>query len=113
VDQNPVRAHLVAKPEFFAWSSYRARAGFDTGEWLDLDPVLADLAPTSARRFDVYREIAGTPCSDDELRAIRGALRRNQLTGTAEFGEAILRDHGVEVSARSRGRPAKSGTVDG
>jgi putative transposase len=107
VDQNPVRAHLVARPEDFAWSSYRARAGFAACEWLDLDPVIADLAATPERRFELYREIAGIPCEHHELQAIRGALQRNQLTGTNEFGEVIRRDHGVEVSARSPGRPGK------
>lgn len=107
VDQNPVRARVVSKPEDFAWSSYRARAGFDFCDWLDVDPVLADLATTPERRFQLYRDLAGAPCSADELEMIRGALQRNQLTGSDEFGDAIRRDHGIAVSTRSRGRPAK------
>jgi len=30
IDQNPVRAGLVARPEDFLWSSFRARAGNET-----------------------------------------------------------------------------------
>lgn len=111
VDQNPVRAGIVAHPEDFGWSSYRARAGFETCEWLDEDPALVDLAATRERRFALYRTLAQLPASEDELSMIRGALQRNQLTGTEEFRDEILRTRGVDVPGRTRGRP-KAGEGD-
>jgi putative transposase len=36
VDLNPVRARMVARPEDYAWSSYRARVGIVECDWLDL-----------------------------------------------------------------------------
>jgi hypothetical protein len=95
----------VAQPEDFGWSSYRARAGFETCEWLDEDPALVDLAATRERRFALYRTLAQLPASEDELSMIRGALQRNQLTGPEEFRDEILRTRGVDVPGRTRGRP--------
>lgn len=107
VDQNPVRARIVARLEDFAWSSYRARAGFDEGSWLDEDPALKDLASTPERRYEVYRRLAAVPASNLELKTIRDALQRNQLTGTADFVEKIAAGSGVTVSTRAPGRPKK------
>ncbi len=39
---NPVRANIVARPEEYRWSSYRATAGLEAApEWLDLAAVYA------------------------------------------------------------------------
>jgi putative transposase len=108
VDQNPLRARLVRKPDDFEWSSYRARAGLVECDWLDADPALADLAPTPERRFEFYRSFVGSPATEQELRLIRGALQRNQLTGSQCFSEAISNEFGIEVSAKLQGRPRKN-----
>ena len=50
VDLNPVRAGLVSKPEDYAWSSYRAKAGLETCAWLDPDPCFQALATTAEQR---------------------------------------------------------------
>jgi REP element-mobilizing transposase RayT len=54
---NPVRARMVARPEEYRWSSYRATAGLETApDWLDTFIALAPFAPdpTLARVF--YRD---------------------------------------------------------
>jgi putative transposase len=54
---NPVTAGLVARPEFFRWSSdshYRTGAG---PGWLDMDGVLALLAPERLRAMSAYRRL--------------------------------------------------------
>jgi REP element-mobilizing transposase RayT len=39
---NPVRANMVARPEDYQWSSYRATAGLDTApDWLDVNHALS------------------------------------------------------------------------
>lgn len=107
IDQNPVRARIVQRIGDFAWSSYRARAGLIDCEWLDPDPAILDLASTVERRFEIYRDLAAVDCPKDELDLIRGALRRNQLTGQADFSANVREVFGVEVSALGPGRPVK------
>jgi putative transposase len=108
VDQNPLRARLVSKPDDFEWSSSRARVGLVECHWLDVDPALADLASTNEQRFEVYRRLVGTPVTEQELELIRRALQRNQLTGSECFTESISNEFGIEVSTKRQGRPRKS-----
>ena len=54
---NPLRANMVARPEDYRWSSYRATAGLEEApDWLDTPAALAPFAPDDhvARMF--YRE---------------------------------------------------------
>jgi putative transposase len=107
VDLNPVRARMVERAEQFEWSSYRARAGLVACNWLDPDPAIAALAPSYERSSAIYRELSRNGHDDRELEFIRGALRRNQLTGSEQFAATIRDQTGVLVSNRSRGRPKK------
>jgi putative transposase len=107
VDQNPVRARMVESPGDYAWSSYRARAGHIESPLLDLDPALDALSPRSDRRFEMYRALTAIPVPDADLRLIRGASQRNQLTGGADFLDVVRTDHGLDIPARERGRPRK------
>jgi putative transposase len=107
VDMNPVRAGIVQAPEAFAWSSFRARAGFISCDWLDSDPAIELLANTSARQREIYRALVAQAIGEDDIALIRGALQRNQLTGSAEFVDRIRAATGLLVPGRSRGRPRK------
>ncbi|MEJ0086984.1 MAG: transposase [Pseudomonadota bacterium] len=107
VDQNPVRAKLVSRPQEYRWSSYRARAGLTSCAFLDIDPVLFALAATPERRHELYKKLAAAPVDDSELQMIRGSVQRNQLTGEEDFVEAVDRKFGMRVSNRMRGRPRK------
>jgi len=53
---NPVRAHMVERPEQYRWSSYRALAGLEpTPEWLDTEWLFElDDDPDKARA--IYRD---------------------------------------------------------
>jgi REP element-mobilizing transposase RayT len=45
VDLNPVRAHMVKRPEVYPWSSYRALAGMaEKPDWLDAQPMYDQVA---------------------------------------------------------------------
>jgi len=104
---NPVRAGIVPVPEAYAWSSYRARAGLIACSSLDLDPAIETLARTEARQRECYRSLVQQAIDDDDLARIRGALQRNQLTGSAAFVSRVHRDIGLLVPNRSRGRPRR------
>ena len=54
---NPVRAHVVEKPEDFRWSSYRATAGIDKApSFLVVDWLLAQFSPNRKRAEKLYKE---------------------------------------------------------
>ena len=105
IDLNPVRAKMVAKPEHYRWSSYRARIGLDNCEWLDPDPCFLALAGTDEERQQHYREFVERGIHERELQFIRGAVERNQLTGSEAFILEIEQRTGERILHRSRGRP--------
>jgi putative transposase len=111
VDQNPVRAHMVATPAEFAWSSYRARAGLLQSPLLDLDPALDALSPREERRWEMYRALVAVALPNSDLDLIRGASTRNQLTGSDLFVDEVRKINGLDVPARGRGRPRKVADV--
>ena len=54
---NPVRANMVARPEDYRWSSYRATAGLESApEWLDTIAALTPFAPDTALAQSFYRD---------------------------------------------------------
>lgn len=70
---NPVRAHMVERPEDYKWSSYRATAGLDAApNWFDLASVLplfhseCEDAQQNYQEF-VCAKIDGEDCLWDKL----------------------------------------------
>lgn len=57
VDLNPVAAGLVSRPQDYPWSSYRALAGLESDNWLDLDPCFLALGADSRERAQRYRDL--------------------------------------------------------
>jgi putative transposase len=54
---NPVRVHIVEKPEDFRWSSYRVTAGIDKApSFLVVDWLLAQFSPNRKRAEKLYKE---------------------------------------------------------
>jgi len=107
VDLNPVRAGIVSAPSAYPWSSYRARAGIESSALLDPDPAIEALADTKVRRCMRYRELAEEAIDHNDLECIRGAVQRNQLTGTNDFVEKVKQERGLLVPIRLRGRPRR------
>jgi putative transposase len=106
IDLNPVRANLVGRPEDYPWSSYRARIGLVDCDWLDQDPCYIALSPSEQRRRERYREFVELGIDDNELKFIRSAVRRNQLTGSDAFIREIERLTEQRILNRTRGRPS-------
>ncbi len=107
VDLNPVRAGVVSRPEDYAWSSFRALAGFSECDWLDTSPCYQALAGSSEARQQRYREFVGSGVGESELQAIRNAVRRNQLTGSDGFVRQIEDRLTRRISTRAPGRPPR------
>ena len=108
VDLNPVRAGMVASPEHYGWSSYRARAGYGAPcAWLDSDPCYAALGCDLAERQMRYRDYVADGETAADLALIRQAVRRNQLTGDRRFVEVIATKLGRRIEARGPGQPRR------
>jgi REP-associated tyrosine transposase len=76
IEQNPVRAKIVLKPEVYPWSSYRFHAGGDSCSWLKSHDCYLRLGPNPAARQAAYRAICGIPLTESELKLQRDPPRR-------------------------------------
>jgi putative transposase len=71
IEQNPVRAQIVLRPELYPWSSYRVHAAGEPCDWLVLHDCYLRLGPTPAARQTAYRAICGIPLTESELKLHR------------------------------------------
>ena len=85
---NPVKAGMVKRPEDYAWSSYRARAGYEQApDWLTLEPVqlLFGHQPNDARAN--YRQFIDEGM--DDPRDLAEEAMQKLFLGGAAFIEKI------------------------
>jgi putative transposase len=109
IELNPVRARMVPEPASYPWSSYGERMGQATDlVGLDQDPCYEALARDEARRRERYRQFVVQGIPERELKLIRDAVQRGQLTGDHRFVNQMERIIGRRVEARGQGRPAKA-----
>ena len=66
--------------------------------------MLSSVGPHA--RKTVYRDFVEQGVHEHELKFIRGAVQRNQLTGSESFILHVERLTGERILHRSRGRPA-------
>lgn len=93
-DQNPVRAGMVQRPEYYPWSSHRHYAGVKLDPLITPHRLTVSLGLDDAGRERAYRQLFEAPMASADLDRIRKAIR----TG---------RPLGGRSAARSRGRPRK------
>lgn len=108
IELNPVRAAIVDSPSRFRWSSYRGHAGMEVDPLLDEHAVYSELGRTAMEREKEYRTFVNRGIDQVELRVIREAVQRNQLTGSGQFRETIEERTGRRISDRPPGRPSQS-----
>ena len=105
---NPVRAHMVQRPEDYKWSSYRATAGYDEApEWLDLAAVLRSFI-LIRRRQSGYREFVCAKIEADEC--LWDKLTNRIYLGTEEWTRAMRKI--VETTPRSTDHPKDNAPSD-
>jgi putative transposase len=76
IEENPVRAGMVAAPGHYQWSSFRANAlGAEDG-LVTAHPIFEHLGRTSDERSANYRALFATPFSQTDLQAVRIVPRR-------------------------------------
>lgn len=107
IECNPVRAHMVTRPEAYRWSSYGATAWGDA-TWLTPHVEYRRLGTTPEARCYAYRELFKTQVANEDLHVIREAAHYCQPVGEDRFREALARKYGIRVGRMARGRPRKS-----
>lgn len=80
IELNPMRACLVAQPDAYAWSSYRAKVGLSS-DLIDLDPTYINLGQTPQDRAQQYQRYLQEPIPYEEWKTIREAIQSGNLTG--------------------------------
>ncbi|SEM58033.1 putative transposase [Pseudomonas sp. ok272] len=106
IELNPVRACMVADAVDYPWSSYWARVSeMPDSHWLDIDECFSVLGDSSVERRRNYENFVRQAVPGEEIRLIREALQRGQLTGTKRFVDEIERIAGLRIIHRGQGRP--------
>ena len=106
---NPVKANMVKQAENWKWSSYAAKVGISSKEWLDFDVCYIGLSKSESGRQSSYRQFVEGQASDKKDQQIHDALERCQLTGTGKFTDEIEKRMGRRIENRGQGRPRKRG----
>ena len=76
VELNPVRAGLVAEPDEYRWSSYKAHALGMADSIIVQHPLYLCLGATPAARQEAWREICHEALPEDQLTELRRAVQR-------------------------------------
>jgi putative transposase len=109
IELNPVRARMVERAADYPWSSFPYRTQCSPpSDLLDVHPCYEQLSPTEPGRQEQYEQFLNAGIPDNELRLIREAVNRCQLTGGVRFVDEIERITGARLEMRGQGRPKKS-----
>ena len=99
---NPVRAHMVERPENYKWSSYRATAGYDAApDWLDLASALPFFHPDRDEAQANYREFVCAKIDAEEC--LWDKLTNGIYLGTETWTRKVRKI--VETKPRSTDHP--------
>ena len=105
IDLNPVRAHMVAQPEDYVWSSYGHYAGHRTDRLITPHALYWTLGNTPFAREAAYAELVHAGISADQ----QGALTDATLSGWALGDERFVADLQTQTERRlvktKAGRP--------
>ena len=107
VELNPVRAGMVHDPAKYRWSSCPAKVGLQKQPWLDLDPFYQSLGKSAAKRSGKYAAWLRETIPEVELKLIREAAQRGQLTANRKFVSELSERIGRRLELRGPGRPRK------
>ena len=92
---NPVRAGMVARPEEYKWSSYRARAGMiSCPEWLRIDPLLSEFGSDRPSQQQAWRKFVLERIADfDDLLDCAVAQKYLGTTSWIDRIQELLDEH--------------------
>jgi putative transposase len=95
---NPVEAGMVQRPEDYRWSSYRARAGYESApDWLTTATLESMFHPEPAKAREEYRKFVDAGM--DDPRDLEGEVVARMYLGTAAWIERMQKQ--VDEEERS------------
>lgn len=106
IEQNPVRAGMVAHPEEYRWSSHGVNAWGDVS-WIKPHTEYLRLGWDIESRCHAYRELFNYQLSEADLHHIRKAAHYSQPIGDDRFRQQIEEKYGIKLGQAKRGRPKK------
>ena len=98
---------MVDDPGSYKWSSSACKGRGGVDKVVDFDSQYMTLGNTEKERHVAYEEYVKDTIPEFELKLIREAIQRCQLTGSEQFREQIFKKLGVRISNRRQGRPKK------
>jgi putative transposase len=107
IEDNPLRAAMVADPGDYPWSSYRHHGLGRDDPLLTPFPEWQNLGPTEAARRRRWRAKVRARQDGDEVTAIRTSLRSGHPLGEPSWVEGIAERLRIDLQPRPRGRPRK------
>ena len=108
IELNPVRAGMVARPELYAWSSYRCNGLGETHEFVTPHPLYLQLGHDEQQRRLAYQALFDHVDDAVAFESVRVCTQSGTPLGSAGFREQIERTLQVKTGYERRGRPRKS-----
>ena len=108
IELNPVRAGIAAAPDQYRWSSYLSKVAGRKDPVVDYDSGYLALGRNRKERQDAYAKYVAATLPEGEIKLIREALQRGQLTGSDRFLKEISSWLGIRISNKGPGRPKKN-----
>ena len=107
IELNPVRAHMVERPEDDWWSSVHANLNHYLDDLVTPHFVYLGIDCDPDRRAEAYRAWLRQGVNDEELSLIRNHLQQERALGDVKFQAMLERTLGRPVAVRLRGRPSR------
>ena len=85
IEQNPVRAGMVARPDAYRWSSYRCNALGEPNVLVTPHYLYLQLAESAEQRYRAYRVLFSTALEEVAVDAIREATNKAWVLGDDRF----------------------------
>ena len=107
IEQNPVRAGLVQKPEEWAWSSYQHHAGSETIPWISDHSSYWAIANTPFERQMAWQKTVLEPLGSNDIEKVSKHLSYGWPLGSDVFLKQLASKTSRPLQPRLAGRPKK------
>ncbi len=108
IEQNPVRAGMVAEPGAYRWSSYAHHVGLQNDPLITDHPLYWALGNTPFEREAQYQQLLQQSPAADEIDALNQAVLKGWALGSERFKNNLEQRIARRVGPAKRGRPAKT-----
>jgi putative transposase len=105
IDLNPVRAHMVAQPDDYGWSSYSHYVGRRNDRLITPHALYWGLGNTPFAREAAYAEMVHAGIQADQQRALTDATLSGWALGDAQFIAGLKLQTPRRLSKDKAGRP--------